>query len=414
MRLFYALLCWSLCVSFTACTTMVPRKHLPYPLTNERFADPTKVVTVPLPVIKTDPNEGITLGALSAFLLHDKQDEISTMIVPQLNYNENFGVTPSLYGAFFPLPERSWEIDISKSTKVNEDYTLKYRDGTLMGGKLELISSAFVFTKGSARFFGFQSDSSQANETNYADKEIGFTLSVGYKVAEHFQLLVGERFRKVNIQEGAVASLPFIRDKFTLSDVPGIDGFTAHAQSIGLAYSTLDDRAMPTRGLYGLILFEQSWKFLGSSEEYRRYMVEVKGYMPLEDARYITAARVAYNQTLGDNVPFLERSILGGKNTLRGYGENRFIDSSYLLFNLEERIRLFRYRLFNVNTDWEIAPFVDLGAVMEDITSIKAKNFVFDAGLGFRAVVRPSVVGRVDVGFGEEGPAIFATLRYPF
>jgi hypothetical protein len=36
------------------------------------------------------------------------------------------------------------------------------------------------------------------------------------------------------------------------------------------------------------------------------------------------------------------------------------------------------------------------------------------AGVGFRAVVRPNVVGRVDIGFGKEGPAIFATLGYPF
>ena len=46
----------------TACTYSVPRQYLPSPLTNDTFADPVKVVNIPLPVIKTDPNEGVSLS----------------------------------------------------------------------------------------------------------------------------------------------------------------------------------------------------------------------------------------------------------------------------------------------------------------------------------------------------------------
>jgi len=35
-------------------------------------------------------------------------------------------------------------------------------------------------------------------------------------------------------------------------------------------------------------------------------------------------------------------------------------------------------------------------------------------GLGFRGVVRPQVVGFVDIGFGEQGLAAFTGLEYPF
>ena len=35
-------------------------------------------------------------------------------------------------------------------------------------------------------------------------------------------------------------------------------------------------------------------------------------------------------------------------------------------------------------------------------------------GMGFRAVARPNVVGKVDVGFGEEGARLFVGLGYPF
>jgi len=397
-----------------ACTTMVPREKLPSPLTDASFGDPVKVVTIPLPVIATSPNEGIIVGGLTAFLLHNARDEVNTLIAPQVNYNQNFGTTFSLYGAFFPLPTRNWEFNLSKSTKINDDYEVKFRDKTLMDGKMETTAFLYNFTDGSARFFGFQSDSRKEDETNYADKEFGFTLGVGYDIAENLQIVLGERFRRVSVRPGAVGKLPFVRSRFNEDQVPGINNFTAHAQKLSLIYNTLDSRDMPTRGLFARASIEGSAEMLGSDVGYRHYEVELKGYLPLEDARYITVARVAYNQTLGSKVPFLERSILGGETTLRGYGRNRFIDSSYLLCNLEERIRLFRWSVFDVTTDWEVAPFIDLGAVMESLDKAKGKSFEFNPGIGFRAVVRPNIVGRVDIGVGSEGPAVFVGLGYPF
>lgn len=403
-----------ICLTATACTSSVPQRYLPYPLTNERFDDPVKVVNIPLPVIKTDPNEGISLGALSAVLLHNRKDEIGTMVVPQVNYNDNLGTTASIFGAFYPAPGRHWELHLSRSSHVNQDYTVKIRDQTLLDRRLDVAGELFAFTDGSARFFGFQSQSSASNETNYADEEVGFAVSAAYRLVPRVSLVVGDRFRRVDIGRGAVPSLPSIRQRFTAAEVPGIDGFTTHAQLFGLTYSSLDDAALPTRGLFGRALLEISTPALGSGATYRHYTVELKAFLPAADSRYVTAIRTAYNQTLGDHVPFLERSILGGKNTLRGYGDSRFVDSSYVLVNVEERIRVVRYRLFNVNTDWEIAPFLDVGAVAANLLDVTAKNFVVNPGLGFRAVVRPNVVGRVDIGFGNEGPAIFATLGYPF
>ena len=70
------LILFSLVLTLTACTTMVKREYLPYPLANEDVGEEAKVITIPLPVIASSPNEGITAGALSAFLVHDKRDEI--------------------------------------------------------------------------------------------------------------------------------------------------------------------------------------------------------------------------------------------------------------------------------------------------------------------------------------------------
>lgn len=397
------------------CTTMVPREKLFYPLATGESAEQVKMVTIPLPVIAASPNEGVTTGALAAFLLHNRRDEVTTLVAPQVNFNPNFGTTWTLYGAFYPSPARSAEFNLSHSSRVNDDYELKLRDVTLLGGKLELNAFLFHFTDGSSRFFGFESGSTRDGETNYANREDGFNVTLAHPLYKHTSLQLGERLRRVAIDRGAIDGIPFIAERFNQADVPGLDGFTAHAQKLALVYSTLDSPTMPTYGGFARLSLESSMKALGSDVTYRHYEVEAKGFVPKDqEKRFITAFRLLYNQTLGDSVPFLERSILGGENSLRGYGRNRFIDSSCLLFNLEERIRLFRWEVFDVNADWELAPFIDAGAVMKALDRISGRSFQFSPGVGLRAVVRPNIVGRMDIGWGREGVAIFVGLGYPF
>lgn len=398
----------------SGCTSYISREKLPFPLTNGNCDEQTKVVTVPLPVIASSPNEGITAGALTAFLIHNRKDEISTLLAPQVNHNSNFGITASLYGAFYPTPDRAIELNLSQSSKVNHAYEVRLRDISQLDKKLELNAYLFKISDGSSRFFGFNAKSPQQMETNYANDETGYTISAGYQIGKHYQITLGDRFRDVGIKRGAVRKVPYIKERFATDDVPGINGFTTHAPRISISYSTLNNRDTPTYGGYARFTFEPTMQALGGAGDYRHYEVEAKGFIPLDNARYVSVFRLMYNQTLGKHVPFLEQSILGGETTLRGYGRNRFIDNSFFLCNLEERIRLFRWEVFNVTADWEVAPFIDLGAVMESLDKANGTNFEFNPGIGFRAIVRPNIVGRVDLGIGKDGPAIFVGLGYPF
>lgn len=401
-------------VLLVGCTSYIPRKTSHLLQTGNPADDSMKLVSIPLPVIASSPNEGVTTGALTAFLAYNKQDEISTLLAPQVTYNSTFGVTASLYGAFYPTAERNIEMNLSQSVNVNHDYEIRVRDTSLLDHKLELNGFFFKMSDGSSRFFGFNAKSPQQMETNYANDEFGYKVSAGYQVGQHFQVSLGDSFREVKIRSGAFKTLPDIKDKFSAATVPGIDGFTTHALRVSLTYSTLDNRNTPTYGGYTRISFEPSIKALGGAGDYRHYEIEAKGFVPLKNAKYISVFRLMYNQTLGDDVPFLEQSILGGESTLRGYGRNRFIDNSFLLCNIEERIRLFRWEVFGVTADWEVAPFIDMGAVMESLNRVKGSNFELNPGIGFRAIVRPNIIGRVDLGIGKDGPAVFVGLGYPF
>ncbi len=395
------------------CTYQVPRKYLPYPVSTDSFSDPTEMVAIPLPVIASSPNEGITYGTLAAFLLHNASDEVSTLIVPQTNYNDFFGETFTLYGAFYPSADQSLKVNLSQATKINKEYRVRYEDQQFLRERLNLTLNAYDYADGSARFFGFQSHSSRQNETNYTDQQGGFTASAGYRLGE-FRVVFGERYKKVSIGRGAVPSVPFITDVFAPGSVPGVQGYGVHGQKLSLVYSTLDSIGMPTTGSFARVSVESSSKALGSDADFIGYEAEAKWYLPAVEGRFVSVLRFAWNHTEGSNVPFLEQSILGGETTLRGYGQNRFIDKSSLLLNLEERIRLFRWEIFNVTADWEVAPFIDFGSVMGNFFAATPSSFEFNPGLGIRTVVRPNIVGRIDVGVGKDGPAVFVGLGYPF
>jgi outer membrane protein assembly factor BamA len=411
--LFLLLLILPLLAGTTACTVMVPRKDLPPPVISDEFPEKVKTVILPLPVIATDPNEGPTVGALTAFLLHDKKDEVRTLIAPQVNYNKNFGITGTLYASFFPLEGREWELNFSKSENVNEDYGVRFLDRRILGGKTELDAYLRYFTNGAARFYGLGPRSPKSG-TNFGDNEVFWNASIGYDLTKDLHVLVGERFRRFSMRPGAVASLPFTMDVFSAGQVPGLGGFTVNAQRVSLIYSSLSPLKMPLGGFLARALLEFSGRALGSGTSFVHYLAEAKGYIQEGSDRYVTVARAAFNHVNGANIPFLEKSILGGEESLRGFGEFRFIDNTALLFNVEERIRLLRATLFNVNADWELAPFVDAGTVSPSPQRLALKNFLVCPGFGMRGVVRPNIVGHMDVGFGREGPAVFVGLDYPF
>src|SRR6185369_7695895 len=99
--------------------------------------------------------------------------------------------------------------------------------------------------------------------------------------------------------------------------------------------------------------------------------------------------------TGSDKSPFYLRNALGGRRSLRGFGSDRFIDFNRSLATAELRTRVWSHRLFGVDLDVELAPFIETGQVFHDL-------------------VHPQILAFVDVGFGQDGLAVFTGVDYPF
>ena len=90
-----------------------------------------------------------------------------------------------------------------------------------------------------------------------------------------------------------------------------------------------------------------------------------------------TISRGLLERVDGSDIPFFELSELGGDETLRGFGDNRFLDEGRVLFNAEERIKVYQITYGDVRTDIELAVFTDVGRVFHnfnDLGSGKIQN----------------------------------------
>jgi hemolysin activation/secretion protein len=107
-------------------------------------------------------------------------------------------------------------------------------------------------------------------------------------------------------------------------------------------------------------------------------------------------------------------SLIGGTQPLRGYGAGRFYDRNAFSATLELRQRIGSIAIATTRLELQVAPFVDVGRVFSQSSTLPVSDLHKIAGVGFRGVAPPFVVGYVDVGYGSEGAAVFSGIGYPF
>ena len=366
---------------------------------------------VPLPVVTTDPHERETYGALLAIL--NKQDgALRSLLVPQATWNSLLGARGSAYYQYLLTPDETYTFYASQSTGNQADYAVNYANVDLAQQRYRFEGRLEYSNDRTARFFGLGPSSRKEDETNYTSREAVGLFTLGRRIIPDLMLSLTERVRYVTIDQGAVTSIPFLKDVF--KGLPGEEGGLVWAHRLALTYDTRDSRATPSRGSFGEVFVEGATRTLGSQASFVRYGLEGRLWWPLFDARLVTVTRGLFGWVEGSALPFFELSALGGDTTLRGFGDHRFLDKGRILLNIEERIRTFTFTYEDIHTTLELALFVEAGQVFHTLTELSTKNVQTVSGVGLRLVVTSKLVAKIDIGFGSEGIAIFTGLDYPF
>lgn len=367
----------------------------------------------PVPSVSTTRNDGNDAGLIVPILVADPDGELKYLMAPMLIQNSIVG-TRGVFNLFRYEPGgRETRFIGSFTEKIERKLVFSYTDPAFSNGRYFLQFGGSFFKNATSRFFGMGQDSLEGGESNYTAREFRANWRFGVYLNEVTQIAVAQRFRDVQLQRGAT-NLPFTVERF--GEIDGVKGETmivGHRATF--YYDTRNNLVTPTDGMAVSAYAEVNQNVRnGDHPVYSRYELEVKKLFPSESKRAILVMRADLQATIGTQVPFFEQSSLGGQNSLRGFGVDRFIDKHLVAFSVEERIHIARTRLAGVMADFEVAPFVDTGQVFADFKDVSFKDYRVTPGIGLRGIVRPNVVGRLDYGFSREGGAIFAGLDFPY
>jgi outer membrane protein assembly factor BamA len=246
------------------------------------------------------------------------------------------------------------------------------------------------------------------------------TVRFGLNLTRQIQLALDLRPRLVDVQQGAFDSLPFIGTRF-----PQLKGLQRGSNDLLtrllLSYDTRNSLNVPTRGTFLSVWGGLTDKQFLSSVSYSMFGIEARQYLPLSQQLTLAGHLAARYMPVGRQTPFWALSQLGGdrsevgyRQPLRGFGAERFIDRNLFAANAELRTRVLERDLFGTHAILEIAPFIDLGRVFHCMDENPLSGLHPVGGVGFRGVATPFVVGYVDIGYGNEGVAFFSGVNYPF
>jgi hypothetical protein len=366
-----------------------------------------------LPAISTDPNAGPTVGVLPVLVLADPRNKhIRHLLAPSYTYNHLFGQTGTMRYYWYPTDVSQLYLTGSLSQRTNREAKVRFINPAAFDGVFYLGSEAYYTVDASMRFYGLTPNSRESDETGYAATDSGYRLAGGVNFGRAWRSTVGFRFRRFTTGTNVIPDTVDLKARFP--EVPGVGTNNTVAYETRLLWDTRDSAVTPSRGSSGEIFAEKTAGPLGSDSDYFRYGLEGKRFFLWKSPKHVTVVRGLFEKANGSFVPFYELPTVGGRESVRGFGDGRFYDRGRLVVNLEHRITFASLGLMGVQTNFEFAPFFDLGTVYPKIDKIQRKDLQPVVGGAFRAAVKPNVVGDVEVGVGREGVAVFVDINYPF
>ncbi len=371
---------------------------------------------VRLPVIDTDPTRGLTYGIMPIVVLQGKNDDrIQQIHAPSLNYNKDFGFSPTYRYYYYPEEDAAFVGRVSKA-RYEHEAMAEYEDRSFLGSPYDVSVHFQKNRDAGQRFYGLGPDAAQSADANYIQDYWQYNWGVGAPIAagSPVRAHISQRYISSRILNGPLAGLPAFQTAFSQQ-------YSEHAQQtnetrLSLDYDTRDHAVTTGKGVYANIFGEASVRGYLSQYDYERVGADARWFQPWEShPGHVFALQGRYEQIVGPTTPaFWLLPSLGGKYSLRAYGDGRYVDRGTATINFEDRIKVYQAKTAGVTTEIQLAPFVGVGSVFDTPQEGTAKTLRPVAGTAIRAVAKPQVVGSVDLGVGREGLAVFTDINYSF
>ena len=383
------------------------------------FSHTKKGLTLRLPVFDYDPNIGPTYGLLAVWVVASDSSNIKSIHAPFVSYNQHFGVTANYQYFHFPSPGTTVSAFLSQSQYWNHAATAEFDTRDLNGTGAAFDGRAEASRDGSKRFYGLGPATTQSGISDYTFDTINSRLTAGIPFSSGSPWSV--KVRNTVQADEIEGSFPPIPDTVRL--YPDLTSNLQYrrvnvSNRVMFVYDSRDSVNTASRGSYGEAFISGSRTDLLSAYNYTRYGATFKTFLPAGGAgggepRFVTAFDARF-ENINGSMPFWLMPELGGKYSLRSYGEGRFIDHSMIVVGAEERCRVYSAKFGGIPASFWIDPFVGLGTVAAEPDLIQDKYMRPAAGVAFRVVSRPQIVESLDLGYGQEGLTTFFDFNYSF
>ncbi len=176
--------------------------------------------------------------------------------------------------------------------------------------------------------FVFNVFNSQNIFPSFSRTSTGFRVSWGYPILRDLTLFLGYNLEYVTVGFGLPGSVAGVFSPGSLVSIPQqalinnlfSNGLTS-AVTARIQYDTRDNFLFPTQGMYHQLRGEFASRYLGSQNEYNRYLLDSRFYFPVIKSKqafrawlvFKTRLQVGYvHNVLNQGVPIFERYFPGG------------------------------------------------------------------------------------------------------
>ena len=218
----------------------------------------------------------------------------------------------------------------------------------------------------------------------YDDQRIGGSLTYGHPLNDDLRIFGTLRHETIDI----------LRDSQSIFEPIGLGSGTLNSVGFSALYDTRDDIFNPHVGSFANAAINVAG--LGGDFAFTKYTVEGRHYVPLGEKH--TLALRGWGGLVTGDAPITEFFFAGGPDTLRGYQQNQFFGTRFLVANAEYRFPIANIKFLRG------AVFADAGTAFSPGDTINNKIF-FDAGVGLRITFPALGLGviRLDYAIGEDG-----------
>jgi outer membrane protein assembly factor BamA len=384
------------------------------------WLNPSTSPFIPVPLIGSDPNSGTTLGVLPVWIKTDDDHEIRRIIAPDVLHNPYFGYGMDARVYVYSSKDAQWSIDTGIKERVERDVDAEYQIGRLRQQRWSMNYSLIFDRSGTPRFYGVGNESPVINETNYTNTQELGQVQVGLNLTHVWQILYTGRFRSDDVTPGTLEGIASIEARF--GRILGVGTNNQLLNRVSIIYDTRDDLVVPSHGMEWVVYGGgAARRGILNESMYSEAGLDGRDFWPVADGTVLAAHVALRYLPTSREVPFWALSSLGGgvsqtggEQPLRGYGEGRFYDRNSFSTSVELRRTVLSFDAVSTRVDVELAPFVDIGRVFARTNTDPFEQLHHVFGMGFRGIAKPFVVGKVDIGYGSEGVAVFTGLNYPF